>query len=135
MLVLVALADGARPPTVTARGPGDWPNGWQQWQRSGSTSRNLHLRDGMFMPAWPPNACAFLRSEAGPQAIACGNKNSSGACHRHHAVPQATQLGWCRRVCLPPPPCLNRCGMVRPISQMSGRVDVLTHSNGLKDHE
>ena len=111
-----AIADGARPPVATDRSLGDWPHGWQH---SASRTRNLHFRERTLLPDMSPSACALLRSQAGPHAGAW--LTAIPADPATTLSPQAMQLALRRRLRLPLPLRLNRCG---PSPGCGGLVDV-----------
>ena len=111
-----AIADGARPPVATDRSLGDWPHGWQH---SASRTHNLHFRERTLLPDMSPSACALLRSQAGPHAGAW--LTAIPADPATTLSPQAMQLALRRRLRLPLPLRLNRCG---PSPGCGGLVDV-----------
>ena len=111
-----AIADGARPPVATERSLGDWPHGWQH---SASRTRNLHFRERTLLPDMSPSACALLRSQAGPHAGAWLTAIPTDPATT--LSPQAMQLAFRRRLRLPLPLRLNRCG---PSPGCGGLVDV-----------
>ena len=111
-----AIADGARPPMATDRSLGDWPHGWQH---SASRTGNLHFRERTLLPDMSPSACALLRSQAGPHAVAW--LTAIPADPATTLSLQAMQLALRRRLRLPLPLRLNRCG---PSPGCGGLVDV-----------
>ncbi|OLQ14690.1 hypothetical protein AK812_SmicGene1121 [Symbiodinium microadriaticum] len=87
---------------------------------AGSTvTRNLHFRERTLLPDMSPSACALLRSQAGPHAGAW--LTAIPADPATTLSPQAMQLALRRRLRLPLPLRLNRCG---PSPGCGGLVDV-----------